>query len=115
MKLSIVIPVYYNEPNLWPLYKDIKEKIISRQDIECEIVMVNDGSKDKSYQIMQEISKEDKRVSVEISGYLVSKDSLICSSTAASEDNSRFSDLRARRGAFKKSVKYIYDSMKNKF
>ena len=64
MKLSIVIPVYYNEPNLWPLYKDIKEKIISRQDIECEIVMVNDGSKDKSYQIMQEISKEDKRVRI---------------------------------------------------
>ena len=59
--------------------------------------------------------KEYKRVSVEISGYLVSKDSLIGSSTAASEDNSRFSDLRARRGAFKKSVKYIYDSMKNKF
>ena len=60
-------------------------------------------------------TKEEKRVSVEISGYLVSKDSLIGSSTAASEDNSRFSDLRARRGAFKKSVKYIYDSMKNKF
>ena len=64
MKLSIVIPVYYNEPNLWPLYKDIKEKILFRQDIECEIVMVNDGSKDKSYQIMQEISKADKRVRI---------------------------------------------------
>ena len=64
MKLSVVIPVYYNEPNLWPLYNDIKEKILSRQDFECEIVLVNDGSKDKSYQIMQEISKEDKRVRI---------------------------------------------------
>jgi len=56
--------VYYNEPNLWPLYNDLKEKILSRQDIECEIVMVNDGSKDKSYQIMQEISREDNRVRI---------------------------------------------------
>lgn len=64
MKLSIIIPVYYNEPNLWPLYNDLKEKILSRQDIECEIVMVNDGSKDRSYQIMQEISSQDKRVRI---------------------------------------------------
>ena len=28
MKVSIVIPVYYNEDNLIPLYKDIKEKFI---------------------------------------------------------------------------------------
>lgn len=26
MKLSIVIPVYYNEENLFSLYADIKEK-----------------------------------------------------------------------------------------
>ena len=28
MKVSIVIPVYYNEDNLYPLYADIKEKFI---------------------------------------------------------------------------------------
>ena len=64
MKLSIVIPVYYNEPNLWPLYNDIKEKILSRHDFDCEVVMVNDGSKDKSYQIMQEIAKQDKHFKI---------------------------------------------------
>ena len=26
MKVSIVIPVYYNEDNLYPLYADIKER-----------------------------------------------------------------------------------------
>ena len=48
MKLSIVIPVYYNEDNLIPLYEDIQKKIIQVIDYEYEIVMVNDGSKDKS-------------------------------------------------------------------
>ena len=27
MKISIVIPVYYNEKNLEPLYEDIKKKL----------------------------------------------------------------------------------------
>ena len=43
MKLSIIIPVYYNEQNLKPLYADIKEKIIDVIDYEYEIVMVDDG------------------------------------------------------------------------
>ena len=34
MKVSIVIPVYYNEDNLIPLYKDIKEKFIDAIDYE---------------------------------------------------------------------------------
>lgn len=32
MKLSMVIPVYFNEENLRPLYQDIKEKIIDVVD-----------------------------------------------------------------------------------
>ena len=43
MKVSIVIPVYYNEANLRPLYADIKEKFIDKIDYDYEIIMVNDG------------------------------------------------------------------------
>ena len=32
MKVSLVIPVYYNEDNLRPLYKDIKEKFIENMN-----------------------------------------------------------------------------------
>lgn len=64
MKLSIVVPVYYNEYNLRPLYKDIKEKIIDVIDYEYEIVMVNDGSKDKSFEVMEELAKEDKNIRI---------------------------------------------------
>ena len=43
-KLSIVIPVYYNEQNLRPLYEDLKNKLIDAADFEYELVMVDDGS-----------------------------------------------------------------------
>ena len=64
MKLSIVIPVYYNEDNLMPLYEDIKEKIYSHTENEYEIVMVNDGSKDKSYEVMQSLASHDERIKI---------------------------------------------------
>lgn len=62
MKVSIVIPVYYNEKNLRPLYQDIKEKFIDKIDYEYEIVMVNDGSGDNSWQVMQELRDIDSNI-----------------------------------------------------
>lgn len=62
VKISVIIPVYYNEGNLLPLYKDIKDKLYSHEEYEWEIVMVNDGSKDESYRIMQELASEDSRI-----------------------------------------------------
>ena len=59
MKVSIVIPVYYNEENLRVLYDDIREKFIEKIDYEYEIVMVNDGSKDQSYEVMKELARRD--------------------------------------------------------
>lgn len=64
MKVSIVIPVYYNEDNLRPLYADIKEKIIDKIDYDYEIVMVNDGSKDRSYEVMQELADQDPNIKI---------------------------------------------------
>ena len=48
MKVSIIIPAYFNEQNLLPLYNDIYEKIIPRNKFDYEIVMVNNGSADGS-------------------------------------------------------------------
>ena len=64
MKVSIVIPVYYNEHNLIPLYNDIKEKFISKIDYEYEIVMVNDGSKDLSYDVMKDLARKDENIKI---------------------------------------------------
>lgn len=64
MKVSLVIPVYYNEDSLKPLYEDLKEKFIKKIDYDYEIVMVNDGSKDKSYDVMKEISDMDPNIKI---------------------------------------------------
>ena len=53
-KISIIIPVYYNADTLMLLYKDMQEKILGKLG-DYEIVMVDDGSGDESYTVMQEI------------------------------------------------------------
>lgn len=60
-------------------------------------------------------TREEKRVSVEIKAYLVSHDHLIGSFSSTNEDNSQYSDLRARQGAFKKSIRDIYNGLLEKF
>lgn len=64
MKLSIIIPVYYNELNLKPLYDDIKAKIIDVIDYDYEIVMVDDGSKDNSFTVMKELAENDSNIKI---------------------------------------------------
>ena len=64
MKISIVIPVYYNEDNLIPLYEDIRKKIIDVIDYDYEIVMVNDGSKDGSYDVMKQLAEKDDNIKI---------------------------------------------------
>ncbi len=64
MRLSIVIPVYYNEDNLELLYDDLKKKIIDVIDYEYELVIVNDGSKDNSYEVMKNLAERDEHVKI---------------------------------------------------
>jgi len=63
-KVSIVIPIYYNQDNLRPLYQDIKDKVIEKVDFEYEIVLVDDGSKDKSWEVMKELAAQDKNIRI---------------------------------------------------
>ncbi len=62
-KISIIIPVYYNEDTLMLLYQDMKEKILSKLE-DYEIVFVDDGSGDASLSVLQEISSIDPKVIV---------------------------------------------------
>ena len=64
MKVSIIIPVYFNEDNLSPLYEDIKKKIIDVIDYDYEIVMVNDGSSDNSYEVMKTLASQDNHIKI---------------------------------------------------
>lgn len=64
MKISIVIPVYFNEDNLKPLYADLCKKLFIHTDYEWELVMVDDGSQDKSYSVLEELAAQDKRIHI---------------------------------------------------
>ncbi len=61
-KLSIIVPVYYNEQNLRPLYDDLKEKVLATLPCDYEIVFVDDGSKDGSFGVMQELKQMDSKI-----------------------------------------------------
>lgn len=61
-KISIVIPVYYNEDTLMDLYRDMKEKILGGAIGEYELVFVDDGSGDNSWKVMNEIKALDENV-----------------------------------------------------
>ncbi len=58
MKLSIVIPVYNEEDNLKLLHKAIQDAL-NQQPFQWEAVYVDDGSTDKSPQILKQIQSED--------------------------------------------------------
>ncbi len=60
-KLSIVVPVYYNEMNIADLYADLKEKVLYKLE-SYEIVMVDDGSEDSSWAEMNKIAAIDSNV-----------------------------------------------------
>lgn len=64
MKVSIIIPVYYNEQNLMSLYDDIYNKVIMRNEFDYEIVMVNDGSADDSWNKMKKLHEKDPKVKI---------------------------------------------------
>ena len=53
-KISIVVPVYYNEDTLMDLYKDMEAKIFDKLG-DYELVFVDDGSGDSSWEIMNQI------------------------------------------------------------
>lgn len=60
-KLSIIVPVYYNEDTLMDLYEDMQAKILDKLE-DYELVFVDDGSGDSSWEIMNQIRRLDSRV-----------------------------------------------------
>ena len=60
-KISIIIPVYWNEDTLMLLYHDLKNKILDKLG-DYEIVFVNDGSGDASWEVMNSIRELDENV-----------------------------------------------------
>jgi len=60
-ELSVIIPIYNEEGNIFPLFERL-DKVISQLNIDAEYVFVNDGSKDKSIELIKELSKKNPSV-----------------------------------------------------
>ncbi|NPA53174.1 MAG: glycosyltransferase family 2 protein, partial [Aquificae bacterium] len=61
VELSIVIPIYNEEENLPILYEKLKS-VLEKLGKSYEIIFVNDGSTDRSWEIIKELSQKDPRV-----------------------------------------------------
>lgn len=59
MKISIVVPIYNEKDNVELLYKKIKDVTLKNR-YEHEIIFVDDGSIDGTFEKMQEIAENDK-------------------------------------------------------
>jgi glycosyltransferase involved in cell wall biosynthesis len=61
--LSIVIPVYNDEEVLPDLHRRLTP-VLNELSATCEIVFVDDGSRDQSFRVLREIQKGDPRVRI---------------------------------------------------
>jgi glycosyltransferase involved in cell wall biosynthesis len=64
-KVSVVIPMYYEQEVVDVCYKRVKKVLDElKEKYEHEIIFINDGSKDKTLDILQDIAKVDKNVKI---------------------------------------------------
>lgn len=60
---SLIIPVFQNQGTLTALYEEIKTKIILKNNkLNGEIIFVDDGSEDKSYEKLIQIKERDENI-----------------------------------------------------
>ena len=60
--ISIVVPCYNEEESLPIFYEEINKVSKEMKNVDFEFMFINDGSKDKTLEILRELSKKDKRV-----------------------------------------------------
>ena len=59
--ISLIVPVFDEEENLIPLHERIQEALI---DLDFEVIYINDGSRDRSALILNEIAQKDSKAKV---------------------------------------------------
>lgn len=61
---SVVVPVYNSEHTLHELYERVSKVFDETLQEEFEMILVDDGSKDHSYEVMEELHDKDNRVKI---------------------------------------------------
>lgn len=63
MKLSIIVPSYNEEKSL-PIFYEELSKVLNNLDYTYEVIFVNDGSKDKTLEVLNQIKSTDERITI---------------------------------------------------
>lgn len=61
---SVVVPVYNSEHTLHELYERVSKVFDETLHEDFEMILVDDGSKDHSYEVMEELHDKDNRVKI---------------------------------------------------
>lgn len=61
-KISIIVPCYNEEESLPLFYKEITKVAKEMSQVEFEFMFINDGSKDKTLEVLRDFSEKDNRV-----------------------------------------------------
>lgn len=63
-KISIIIPMYFEEKTVEEAYKRTKKVLDGLKEYSYEIVCIDDGSKDKTIKLIENIANKDTNVKV---------------------------------------------------
>ncbi len=63
-KISVVIPMYNEESVANECLKKVSDVFLNLKDYDYELIIVNDGSQDKTLEILEEKAKKDKKIKI---------------------------------------------------
>lgn len=63
-KISVVIPMYYEEEIVNTCYNELKKVLTKLKNYSYELVFINDGSKDKTLELLTKIANKNKDVKI---------------------------------------------------
>lgn len=63
-KIAIVIPMYYEEEVAEECYQRISNTLKKLDNYDYELIFINDGSQDKTQEILENIAKQDKKAKI---------------------------------------------------
>lgn len=61
-KISILVPCYNEEASLPLLYNELVKLMNAHRDYDWEVLLVNDGSKDNTLEVMRDLRSKDNRI-----------------------------------------------------
>ena len=62
-RLSVVIPLYNEQENVGPCYRELTD-VLTRAELDYELIFVDDGSSDDTFQRLEQLAIDDPRTTM---------------------------------------------------